>query len=146
MQYQLNITISADAAGSPAGDTRTTTGLSSALRTEGHGADMKLNGITTALLFGAAALLSSGANADCACLCVDGNMKTLCSSVEEAQANPTLCDLSSPMACPSDFRGPEGATYDSPHDEATNCRDLRVYDPARGDFVSVKACDVLNAG
>jgi hypothetical protein len=107
---------------------------------------MKLTGIITGLLFGALALLSGSASADCACFCVDGNMKTLCSSVEEAQANPTLCDLSSPTACPSEFQGPEGATYDPPRDDTANCRDLRVYDPARGDFTSVKACDVLNAG
>jgi len=107
---------------------------------------MQLTGITTGLLFGAVALLSGSASADCACFCVDGNMKTLCSSVEEAQANPTLCDLSSPMACPSEFRGPERATYDAPHGDAANCRDVRVYDAARGDFTTVKACDVLNAG
>lgn len=107
---------------------------------------MKLTGITTGFLLGAVALLSSSASAECGCLCVNGTMKTLCTTVEEAQANPTLCDLSSPIACPTEFDGPAGATYDSPQDGADNCRDLRIYDPARGDFVSVKACDVLSAG
>ena len=34
---------------------------------------------------------SSLVSADCACFCMNGELQTMCTSVEEAQADPALC-------------------------------------------------------
>ena len=90
-------------------------------------------------------LFSSPAAAECACFCVDGDLQTMCTTVEEAQAEPALCSAYSQNQCPSAPGGGASATYDAPENGATNCRDIRVYDALRGVFNTVKACDVLDA-
>jgi len=107
---------------------------------------MQYSGIAAGLLLGTLALASNDTSAACACFCVNGDLKTMCSSVEEAQANPTLCDATTPVRCPTEIGAEQGATYDPPHEAAGNCRDVRVFDPGQGGFTTVKACDVLSAG
>jgi hypothetical protein len=90
-------------------------------------------------------LFSTSASAECACFCVNGGLKTLCTTVEEAQEEPTLCSAFAPKACPSEPGEHTGASYDAPEERATNCRDIRVFDALSGSFRDVKACDVLSA-
>ncbi len=93
----------------------------------------------------AGGLFASGtAAADCACFCVDGELKTMCTTVEAAQDNPALCSAYSAMSCPEEPGDAPTASYEAPEAGATNCRDLRVFDALRGVFTSIKACDVLS--
>ena len=83
----------------------------------------------------------------CGCLCVEGVPKTLCSTVEEAQAKPGLCVQ---QHCP-EYVAAEGAEngrtrYLSPNSFADNCRDVRVFDPAVSRYTGIKVCDVLEMG
>ncbi len=89
--------------------------------------------------------LGSTAWADCACFCMDGSPKTLCTTVSEAQAEPNECPAQSPNACPSDLQHVSGSPHDAPEEGATNCRDASVWDSANDRFLNVKACDVLSA-
>lgn len=82
------------------------------------------------------------AAADCACFCANGELKTLCTTVEEAQANPALCPVYAASSCPLSSADAGGASYEAPAKGATNCRDLQVWDSVRGRYVDVKACDV----
>jgi hypothetical protein len=87
--------------------------------------------------------LGSAAWSDCACFCVAGELKTMCTSVDEAQDNPTLCPPADSASCPQDDGAPSAASYDSPDGNAINCRDVRVFDAILGEYVTTKACDVL---
>lgn len=90
-------------------------------------------------------VVGSAVWADCACFCVDGAPKTLCTAVSEAQAEPNECPALSPNSCPADPDNVSGAVHDAPEEGATNCRDVRVWDAAKNRFSNVKACDVLSA-
>lgn len=90
-------------------------------------------------------LFSSPAAAECACFCVNGDLQTMCTTVEEAQADPAMCSAYSHKQCPSEPGDRAGNNYEAPADGATNCRDIRVFDALRGVFNTVKACDVLDA-
>jgi hypothetical protein len=83
--------------------------------------------------------------AECACFCVEGQARTLCTTVTEAQQDPTLCRADQ-AACPAPDAAAAATGYEAPAEGATNCRDMQVWDPAQNDYVSVKACDVLSAG
>lgn len=103
----------------------------------------------TSLAFGslllASGLFASGtAAAECACFCVDGELKTMCTTVEAAQENPTLCSAYRSLSCPEDPGDAPTASYAPPEAGATNCRDLRIFDALRGVFTSIRACDVLS--
>ena len=97
------------------------------------------------IVVGVFLLLGSAAWSDCACFCVDGNLKTLCSTVEEAQENPAVCPLAESSVCPTSSDAASGWTYESEDEGAVNCRDVRVWDADDGVFHDVKACDVLSA-
>ncbi len=88
---------------------------------------------------------ASSAWAECACFCVDGELRTMCTTVEEAQGNPSHCAAHMQRACPEDPAGATGATYETPAEGAENCRDLRVFDALHGTFKDLKACDVTTA-
>lgn len=79
---------------------------------------------------------------DCACFCVDGEQRTLCTEVGEAQDGANLCANNGGAACPQTFDSSTADTYDAP-EGAQNCRDVQVYDAIRGEYVSAKACNVL---
>jgi hypothetical protein len=95
------------------------------------------------LLAVVAICLASTARGDCGCFCVDGERRTLCSGIGEAGDDPNLCPPLEPGACPMDPDAGTGTSYEAPAPNAVNCRDVRVYDPSRGQYVSVRACDVI---
>ena len=90
-------------------------------------------------------LFGAPASAECACFCVNGDLQTMCTTVDEAQDEPAMCSAYSQQQCPSESGDRAGANYDAPEEGATNCRDIRVFDAPRGIFNTVKACDVLDA-
>lgn len=88
--------------------------------------------------------LGSGAWAECACLCADGMLRTMCTTVGEAQADPSLC-MTSGASCPLDTGTREGVGYESPVEGAVDCRSMRVWDAIENIYRDVAACDVLEA-
>lgn len=86
--------------------------------------------------------LSPLAAAECACFCADGELKTMCTTVAEAQANPAVCPVYAASSCPLSSAAAGSNRYDAPAEGATNCRDVQVWDSVRGRYVDVKACDV----
>ena len=83
--------------------------------------------------------------ADCACFCVDGQARTLCSSIAEAQANPTFCGAEQMAGCPLDDAKDDGdAILQAPGEGAVHCRVERVWTAAATGYTHVKVCDVLN--
>ena len=87
---------------------------------------------------------SSLVSADCACFCMNGELQTMCTSVEEAQADPALCPAYAAASCPIESATASSVSYDAPEDGASNCRDVRVWNSIQGAYVSVKACDVAD--
>lgn len=92
-----------------------------------------------------AIIIASGSSAwaECGCFCVGGDPRTLCTTVGEAQADPHLCPLAMSNSCPTHIDPAVARTYSAPESEATNCRDVDVYDPVRGAYMTARACDVL---
>lgn len=88
-------------------------------------------------------LIGSSAWSDCACFCVEGELKTMCTSVDDAQQGPSLCPSADSASCPQDDGASSSASYESPDSEAVNCRDVRVYDAIRREYVIARACDVI---
>jgi len=93
----------------------------------------------------AAFLLLAGTSAwaDCACFCVNGELTTMCTEAGEAQDSPDLCPASSVASCPQEAEGAASASYEAPSDAAVDCRNVRVFDAVRGEYVTAKACNVL---
>ncbi len=90
-------------------------------------------------------LAASGAWAACECLCLDGAPKTVCSSAEEMAATGDLCHLRPAMRCPQ-LAVPEARSYPAPVEGVGNCRDARVLDPASGDQITARVCDMRPNG
>ena len=88
-------------------------------------------------------LIGSSAWSDCACFCVEGELATMCTGVNEAQDSPDLCPTNSGASCPQETDTADSASYDSPDNDAVNCRNIRVYDAIRGEYVTAKACNVI---
>ena len=88
-------------------------------------------------------LFSMSAWSDCACFCVNGELTTMCTDVHEAQNRPDLCPSDSSASCLPEAGEGTAASYEPPNSDATNCRDVRVYDAIRGEYVTAKACDVI---
>ena len=80
--------------------------------------------------------------ADCACLCVDGAIKTVCADAGAARDHPTLCAAEAGRVCPA---VPETTAppkrYAAPVDGVAHCRDALVYDTSTGGYVTEKVCD-----
>jgi len=87
-------------------------------------------------------MIGSSAWSDCGCFCVDGELQTMCTTVDGAQDSPVLCPTSG-SSCPQEADGSVTSTYQAPESDAVNCRDVRVYDAIRGEYVTAKACDVI---
>jgi hypothetical protein len=84
------------------------------------------------------------ASANCACQCIEGVARTLCTTVDEAKANPNACggvarkvacDVAPPSAdAPQRYEPPQGAT---------DCRGARLWDPHTHAYTMVaKVCDL----
>lgn len=110
-------------------------------KTASRGSLLKMFTFKVAMVAGIFSL-SPLATAECACFCADGELKTLCTTVAEAQANPAVCPVYSAASCPLSSADAGGNSYDAPTEGAINCRDVQVWDSVRGRYVDVKACDV----
>ena len=95
------------------------------------------------VLVGMLTLVGSYAWSDCACFCVEGALTTMCTDAGEAQNSPNLCPADAGGSCPQQFSTEGAANYEAPNDSAVNCRDVKVYDAIRGEYVTAKACNVI---
>src|SRR5262245_10560917 len=83
-----------------------------------------------------ALLLSApSASAACTCRCVEGVARTICTTLEEAAANPQLCTSMTPHAeCPPAPAGFEPQQFAPPVPGAQDCREARLWDPETGSY------------
>jgi len=88
-------------------------------------------------------MIGSSAWSDCACFCVAGELETMCTTIDGAQDSPLLCPSVEDASCPQDNDSASSASYDAPDGDAINCRDVRVFDAIRGEYVTTKACNVI---
>lgn len=88
-------------------------------------------------------LVGSSAWSDCACFCVEGELTTMCTEIGQAQDSPNLCPISDSASCPQDNGAGTSASYEAPDEDAANCRNVRVYDAIRSEYVTAKACNVI---
>lgn len=84
------------------------------------------------------------ASANCACQCIEGVARTLCTTLAEAQANPSACGEGvQKVACeaaPTATAAPP--RYAAPHG-AVDCRGARLWDPHTNSYsVVAKVCDL----
>jgi hypothetical protein len=96
--------------------------------------------------FCAAALACAAgvASANCACQCIEGVARTLCTTVDEAQANPNACGGGDQkVACEIAPPSTEAVQrYEPPHG-AVDCRGARLWDPHSNSYTVVaKVCDL----
>lgn len=79
----------------------------------------------------------------CACLCAEGRLHTICTTVDEARSGLNLCSDRSAETCPFELAPPaDGQMLDAP-EGATDCRSMWVWDSIRGSADNVKVCEVL---
>ena len=97
-----------------------------------------------AAVLGTLALASAQAAADCACLCVDGTLKTICTAPDEVRANLGICGERANQGCPVSAEPLAPESYDPP-DGAQNCRKVQVYDAKSDGYLAAKVCDVAPA-
>jgi len=101
--------------------------------------------LSCCLIFLSAVLWSARVSAACECYCVDGALRTLCSGVDEAQQGVNLCVDRAISLCPVPDSAASQA-YDSPDENAENCRDASAWDPSAEEFRTLKICDVKDEG
>lgn len=108
-------------------------------------------------LTGVAFACASGiASASCACQCFEGVARTLCTTLDEAQANPSACGLgqqvgeqlaeqlgAQKVACETAPPVTESIQRYEPPQGAVDCRDARLWDPRSNSYaVIAKVCDI----
>lgn len=83
------------------------------------------------------------ASADCACQCVEGAARTVCSSLEEARKNPNRCGVGpTQVNCPLPPPPTEAPIQYAPPDGASACRSARLWDPHSTAYsVHAKLCE-----
>jgi hypothetical protein len=90
------------------------------------------------------AVVAAPVSATCSCQCVEGVARTACTSVEEAQADPSACG-SGPQKVACELPPPSTDAplrYASP-DGAVDCRSARLWDPRSNSYSAVaKVCDL----
>ena len=96
------------------------------------------------LFVGALACGAGSVSANCACQCVEGVARTLCTTLDEAQADPSACGEGvQKVACeiaPTSTEAPR--RYEPPHG-AVDCRGARLWDPHTNSYgVVAKVCDL----
>jgi hypothetical protein len=83
-----------------------------------------------------------GSHASCSCQCVDGAPRTICTELDEAATNPSLCGLEPPLCSP--VGEPTSRARFDPPPGARDCREAALADTARdGGSVIVKVCEPL---
>ena len=94
-----------------------------------------------------ALLVAPGAFGTCACRCVEGLARTVCTTLDEAAQDPVLC---APQAqrgdCPAPPAGFEPQQFSPPSPGARDCREARLWDPESGGYTTTtKVCDTVRA-
>jgi len=94
-----------------------------------------------------ASLMSIEASAICACQCIEGVPRTLCTTIEEAADNPDRCGARSHRGeCPPAPPGFEPGLFEPPAPGARDCREARLLDPATGSYsTTARVCDTVHA-
>jgi len=78
----------------------------------------------------------------CSCECVDGAPRTICTKLDEAAADPSLCGLDPPLCSPVSV--PVSRARFEPPPGAQDCREAALADASRpADPAVVKVCDTL---
>ena len=100
--------------------------------------------VSVALMFAGA---PGSASAGCSCQCVEGLAHTLCSSLEEAQANPYACGAGpTRVVCPLAPVADQAPLQYPPPAGASNCRSARLWDPHGAQYsVAAKVCEATAA-
>jgi len=96
------------------------------------------------MVVGMLAIRAAPASANCSCQCIDGVARTVCSRVDEAQANPNACGTGARKtvcaAAPAPAETPQRYT---PPAGGADCRGRRLWDPRSGSYsVIAKVCDL----
>lgn len=103
--------------------------------------------MSKALLFLIAAtfgVVAVPVSATCSCQCVEGVARTACTSLEEAQANPTACGSGAQkVACDVPPASTDAPLRYEPPAGAADCRSARLWDPRTRAYSEVaKVCDL----
>ncbi len=93
------------------------------------------------------AMAPGTASATCSCQCVEGVARTACTSIEEAQANPSACGSGMQhVACEVPPAATEAPAHFDPPAGASDCRSARLWDPHSNAYSAVaKVCDLDRA-
>lgn len=94
------------------------------------------------IAIGMLAIWAAPASANCSCQCIEGTPRTLCTRVDEAQANPSACGAGAQeIVCPSAPASAETLQHYTPPIGAADCLGQRLWDPRSGSYsVIAKVC------
>jgi hypothetical protein len=97
--------------------------------------------LLTGFMFACAAGIAA---ANCACQCIEGVARTLCTTLGEAQANPSACGAGEhKVACDAAPPVTEPLQRYQPPEGAVDCRGARLWDPHTHSYAVVaKVCDL----
>jgi hypothetical protein len=101
-------------------------------------------GFVTAAALAAAMSIGSahGAELPCTCQCIEGQLQTVCPSVELAQSRVDAC-RSVRVGCPAPSTPASDRLLESPAEAAGDCRMRRIYDQRAGEYArSAPVCAV----
>lgn len=91
------------------------------------------------ILVALSASLGASAHATCACQCIEGAPRTLCTTVEEAARNPALCGRNPPVC--EGVAPPEHIERFEPPPGAIDCRAARLWDPGSDAYaIAARVC------
>ena len=86
--------------------------------------------------------LPSMSQAICSCECVDGAPRTICTKLDEAAADPSLCGLDPPLCSP--VGTPASRVRFDPPPGARDCREAALADAdGKSDPTTVKVCETV---
>lgn len=101
--------------------------------------------IYTAILFVITSLIlwTPSAQAECACVCLEGNERTVCDEQSEASAHQNMCvDGAWQTDCPSTVGEIDPTIEISTPSDTVNCVRARVWDPLAEAYREVNVCDL----
>jgi hypothetical protein len=98
------------------------------------------------LLWAGLSTAPGSAMAACACLCLDGSYRAVCTAPDALQSTADVCQARFGQGCASPTAPNEARTYPAPAAGVDNCRDAQVFDAAADDFIVVRVCDVAPDG
>jgi len=92
------------------------------------------------------AVAAGPGQADCACLCVDGSYRTVCTVPEDVRGAGNVCQAQASMGCSVSADALQQEVYPAPVEGVNNCRAARVFDAAADEHIVARICDVLPDG